>query len=94
MPAKEQTRLCIVRTLSGRDYHFALTSSDDPLGYRLQRQSDSLHLIRHDGQSDSLHLIRHDGQAKMVFYKDTVECVRFEEGVEEGRTTPWVDAIM
>ncbi len=82
MPAKEQTRLCIVRTLSGRDYHFALTSSDDPLGYRLQRQSDSLHLIRHDGQ------------AKMVFYKDTVECVRFEEGVEEGRTTPWVDAIM
>ncbi len=82
MAAKEQTRLCIVRTLSGRDYHFALTSSDNPLGYRLQRQSDALHLIRHDGQ------------AKMVFYKDTVECVRFEEGVEDGRIKPWVDAIM
>ena len=82
MPVKEQTRLCIVRTLSGRDYHFALTSSDNPSGYRLQRLSDALHLIRHDGQ------------AKMVFYKDTVECVRFEEGVEEGRITPWVDAIM
>ena len=82
MTPKIQKRLCIVRTLAGRDYHFPLTGSDDPDGYRLQRQTDALHLIRHDGQ------------AKMVFYKDTVECVRFEEGVDEGGLSPWVDAIM
>ncbi len=82
MPPKVLRRLCIVRTLSGRDYHFLLTDSDEPTGYRLQRQSDALHLIRHDGQ------------AKMVFYKETVEAVRFEEGIDEGGLQPWVDAVM
>jgi len=79
---KKARRVCIVRTVSGRDYHFKLTLSDDGEGYQLQRRSDELHFIRNDGQD------------KMVFYKNTVECVRFEEGVDDGNPPPWVDAIM
>lgn len=81
-PRKTHRRLCIVRTLSGRDYHFPLTGQDDPNGYRLQRHSDALHLVRNDGQE------------KMVFYKEAVECVRFEEGLDDGRLQPWVDPIL
>ena len=79
---KVHRRLCIVRTISGHDYHFRLSSSDDPTGYRLQRHSGGLRLIRNDGMD------------KMIFYTKTIDCVRFEEGLDDGALKPWSDPIM
>ncbi len=82
MAGKRLRRLCIIRTTAGREYHFPLAEADDEDGYRLQRRSDALHLIRIGGAE------------KMVFYKENVEVVRFEEGLDDGRLTPWTDPIM
>ena len=79
---KPLRRLCIVRTTSGRDYHFPLAQTSEDEGYRLTRRSDSLQFSSTDGKE------------KMVFYKENVEVVRFEEGVDDDSTESWRDPIM
>ena len=82
MAGNRLRRLCIIRTTAGRDYHFPLADANHEDGYRLQRHTDALHLI-HTG-----------GAEKMIFYKENVEAVRFEEGLDDGRLAPWTDPIM
>ena len=75
-------RLCIIRTTSGRDYHFPLAEGADGTGFRLTRRSDSVQLTATDGSE------------KMIFYKENVEVLRFEEGVDDGTDTVWRDPIV
>ena len=79
-PPRSQ-RICIVRTTSGRDYHFKITDSDDPNGFRLLNTSDGIRLQRHDGQE------------QMNFDKSQVEVVRYEEGALNANVTSWQDPI-
>ena len=79
---KAVQRLCIIRTTSGRDYHFPLAEGADGEGYLLTRRSDSVQLVKTDGSE------------KMVFYKDNVEVLRIEEGVDDGSAGVWRDPVM
>ena len=80
--ARQMRRLCIIRTTAGRDYHFPLSENEDQPGYRLQWRSDSLHLIHSSGAE------------KMIFYKENVEVMRFEEGLSDGSPLIWTDPIL
>lgn len=79
---KTVQRLCIIRTTSGHDYHFPLAAGADEEGFRLTRRSDSLQLAKTDGSET------------MIFYKDEVEVLRIEEGVDDGFDGTWRDPIV
>ena len=75
-------RICIVRTRSGRDYHFPLSGPDDRLRFRLLNQGDNVCLVRGDGRE------------KMVFTRAEIEVVRYEEGALPATVSRWQDPIV